>query len=208
MGGEMVPERPRTGRMSRSERRTQLMRTAFEIVRFEGANALTLVRLAERAGVSRPVVYDHFSSREGLLMALYRDYDEQIVRTIRQVSPGQARSLDEVVSVLAAAYVEGVLAAGRECGEVQAALLGSPETGQFLRQSRRFYVEEFRTALEPFVSLSADADLALLTAILGIVESLARAAAEEEFSAAHAVATATSAVVGVLRGNSRQTIPT
>ncbi|WP_404799983.1 TetR/AcrR family transcriptional regulator [Actinoalloteichus fjordicus] len=48
---------------------------------------MTLRRLAERAGVSRPIAYDHFTTREGLLMALYQQYDEQIGPAIRAALP-------------------------------------------------------------------------------------------------------------------------
>ena len=36
------------------------MNTAWQLVREEGTEALTLGRLAERSGVTKPVVYDHF----------------------------------------------------------------------------------------------------------------------------------------------------
>jgi AcrR family transcriptional regulator len=64
--------------MSKDERRRNLLKVAFEIIASDGTDALTLPSLAERAGVSRPVAYEHFESREGLLMALYRDYDEEL----------------------------------------------------------------------------------------------------------------------------------
>ena len=59
-------------RMSREERQRQLLDVAWRLVREEGTEALTLGRLAEQAGVTKPVVYDHFSTRPGLLAALYQ----------------------------------------------------------------------------------------------------------------------------------------
>lgn len=50
-------------RLSKPARREQLLDTAMAIVRAHGTDSLTLLSLAEAAGVSRPVVYDHFGTR-------------------------------------------------------------------------------------------------------------------------------------------------
>ena len=50
-------------RLSKAERRQQLLDTALRIVREEGADRLTLGHLAIRAGVSKPVTYEHFGTR-------------------------------------------------------------------------------------------------------------------------------------------------
>ena len=55
-------------RLPREARRRQLLEAALGIVRAEGADKLTLGYLAERAGVSKPVVYDHFATRSLLLI--------------------------------------------------------------------------------------------------------------------------------------------
>lgn len=62
-------------RLSREERQRQLLDVAWRLVREEGTEALTLGRLAEQAGVTKPVVYDHFGTRPGLLAALYQEFD-------------------------------------------------------------------------------------------------------------------------------------
>nr|WP_042193949.1 TetR/AcrR family transcriptional regulator [Kibdelosporangium sp. MJ126-NF4]CEL20973.1 Transcriptional regulator, TetR family [Kibdelosporangium sp. MJ126-NF4]CTQ95513.1 Transcriptional regulator, TetR family [Kibdelosporangium sp. MJ126-NF4] len=184
------------GRLSRADRRRQLLDSALEIIRADGTNTLTLVTLAEQAAVSRPVVYDHFGTREGLLVELYRDYDQRIVETIREALAERARSLGAVASVLTTAYVDGVLDAGEECEEVFAALSGSPETRKVLRESREVYIAEFRQALEPFARL----DLPALTGMLSAVDGLARAAADNRISRADAIATASLVVKRLASG--------
>lgn len=66
---------PPRKRLSREDRRRQLLDMAWQLVREEGTDALSLGRLAEQAGVTKPVVYDHFETRTGLLAALYEEYD-------------------------------------------------------------------------------------------------------------------------------------
>ncbi len=186
-------------RMTRADRRSQLLETALGIVRSEGVAALTLVRLAERAGVSRPVAYEHFKTQEGLLLALYREYDERLSRAIRDavaVGPG---SLEDVAAALSAAYVDGVLDAGPECEEVDAALAGHKETRGYRRESRDFYVREFAAALAPCTALSRELLAVTAFGIFGATEGLARAAAAGRVSRAEAVSAATSVIVGALR---------
>ena len=64
-------------RLTREERRKQLIDVAWHIIREEGTDALTLGYLATQAGVTKPVVYDHFDSRSGLFATLYAEYDQR-----------------------------------------------------------------------------------------------------------------------------------
>jgi AcrR family transcriptional regulator len=187
-----------TRRLTRDERRRQLLDTAFEIVRSEGSDALTLVRLAERAGVSRPIAYEHFATREGLLLAMYQDYDEQLVRTIREAIDAGAATLEDVAATVSGAYIDGVVSAGAECDEINAALMGNETTRAFRQRSRDLYVEELGRAFAPFVTLAGDADVALLTGVLGALEALGQAAATERTAQATAIAAATRTIVATL----------
>jgi AcrR family transcriptional regulator len=111
---------------------TQLIEVAWQIIREEGTEALTLGHLAERAGITKPVVYDHFTSRSGLFAALYREYD--LRSTARMDEQSQtAPVLEKLAAVIADAYIECVLLSGREMPSVIAALSGTPELEQ-LRQ--------------------------------------------------------------------------
>lgn len=61
----------------RSERtRTALLDAARVLLEEEGAGALTMGRVAERAGVSRRAVYLHVASRTELLLALFDHLSE------------------------------------------------------------------------------------------------------------------------------------
>jgi AcrR family transcriptional regulator len=182
--------------MSKVERREQLLATAYEIIRRDGTNALTLVSLAEQAGVSRPVAYEHFESRDGLLMALYRDYDEQLGRIMRGALEAGGASLEDVAQIMSSAYVDGVLRAGPECEEVRAALAGDERTKNFQQLSRDFHVEQLRQAIEPFVGLPELPSEALLQGILAATDELAYAAAEGRITRAAAIAAVTTITVG------------
>jgi AcrR family transcriptional regulator len=53
-------------RMSASERREQLVGVARSVFAEKGFEATSVEEIAERAGVSKPVVYQHFGGKEGL----------------------------------------------------------------------------------------------------------------------------------------------
>ncbi len=162
-------------RLSQQDRRAQLLDTAAAIVRAEGADALTLARVAEVAGVSKPIAYDHFETRAGLLTALYRRLDDQQMAAAQQALEAQAGTLAEAARVLAGAYVDCVLHIGREYGSVTAALATFPEADEFLRAGRERYAQVYRQALERFASAPAgDAGDALMLGVVGAAEALAR----------------------------------
>lgn len=65
---------PQNARSRRT--RTALLDSTRELVEQEGFDSLTMATAAERAGVSRRAVYLHYSSRNELLVALYRHLGE------------------------------------------------------------------------------------------------------------------------------------
>lgn len=60
--------------MGRQERRKQLLALARDIISEGGLAALTMENLADRAKVSKPIVYSHFADRNGVAMALMEDH--------------------------------------------------------------------------------------------------------------------------------------
>lgn len=62
--------RPRGGRMPRRERRAQLLDSALEVFVAQGYHAAAMDDIAERAGVSKPVLYQHFPGKLDLYLAL------------------------------------------------------------------------------------------------------------------------------------------
>ena len=56
--------------MPRAERALQLLATAEEVFADRGIAAASMDEIAERAGITKPVLYDHFGSKDGLLAAV------------------------------------------------------------------------------------------------------------------------------------------
>lgn len=68
----------RTGRVPKEERRRQLLRVAAEILTAQGIEYVQITEVAERAGVSRPLVYRLFPTRRALVEALLEDFSSQL----------------------------------------------------------------------------------------------------------------------------------
>ncbi|CAK9888674.1 MULTISPECIES: TetR/AcrR family transcriptional regulator [Pseudomonas] len=172
-------------RLSREDRQHQLLEVAWRLVREEGTEALTLGRLAELAGVTKPVVYDHFGTRSGLLAALYQCYDERQTAVMDAALAACEPTLESTAAVIASAYVDCVLTQGREIPGVIAALASSPELEQIKREYETVFMGKCRALLAPF-SGSGEIGVAGLRAMLGAAEALSHAAANAEITAEQA----------------------
>lgn len=70
-------------RLSADARRTALLDVARALVDDVGPGRITFGLVAERAGVTRALVYKHFGNKDDLLAALYRREAQQLDRQIR-----------------------------------------------------------------------------------------------------------------------------
>lgn len=151
---DQPPAGPSPRRLAKAERRRQLLDTALLIVREENADRLTLGHLAVRAGVSKPVVYDHFSTRSGLLIELYKWIDTERVNAFRDAMSSTTRSQEETARVLASAYIQCAADHTDEFHAVGAALAGGDEKAAF-QELLDNCVQMFVTVLEPHTNLPA-----------------------------------------------------
>lgn len=71
-------------RLPRSERRAQLLQAAQEVFVSRGYHATSMDDIAERAGVSKPVLYQHFTSKLELYLALLDGRATELVDRIRE----------------------------------------------------------------------------------------------------------------------------
>jgi AcrR family transcriptional regulator len=83
--GEGVATANRRGnRLPRDERRGQLLVVASDVFVDHGYHAAGMDEIAERAGVSKPVLYQHFSSKLELYLAVLQRHVENLVSGVQQ----------------------------------------------------------------------------------------------------------------------------
>ncbi len=68
--------------MPRDARRAQLLAAATDVFVNNGYHATVMDDIAERAGVSKPVLYQHFPGKLELYLALLERYADELVRRV------------------------------------------------------------------------------------------------------------------------------
>jgi AcrR family transcriptional regulator len=94
--------RPRGGRLPRKARRAQLLDSALEVFVAQGYHAAAMDDIAERAGVSKPVLYQHFPGKMELYLALLEQSSDRIIDATREAL---ASTHDNKLRVLATIQV-------------------------------------------------------------------------------------------------------
>lgn len=188
----------RAKRLTRAERRQQLLDTALLVVREEDLDSLTLGRLAERAGISKPVVYDHFPTRSALLIELYKWIDTERVRNFTEMMSGSPKTAQETAEVLASTYILCAADTKGEFHVIGAALAGSEEKARVFQELLDNCVAMFVSVLTPHVDMSPTSLQHLCVGLVGAGEALSVAILRGKMQHAEAVEAFTRLIKGVL----------
>jgi AcrR family transcriptional regulator len=78
--------------MSAEQRREQLLDVTAALVATSGFPAVSIRSVARAAGISRPIIYEHFGDLAGLLKALI---SREMTRALEQVSESTLAELDQ-----------------------------------------------------------------------------------------------------------------
>src|SRR3954447_23287519 len=99
-------------RMPAVQRREQLLDMTKEIVAENGFHAVSIEAVARRAGISRPIVYEHFGDLAGLLEALIGRESARALAQLAEVLPTDLAGGDPAEQLLAGlrGYLEAVRA--------------------------------------------------------------------------------------------------
>ncbi|EWY36975.1 hypothetical protein N825_22955 [Skermanella stibiiresistens SB22] len=88
---------------------------ALAVLHEEGADRLSLGHLAARAGVSKPIPYEHFGTRSGLLIEPCKELDGRQVTALRDALRSVRTNSVDTADVLATAYIHCSADTGGEC---------------------------------------------------------------------------------------------
>ena len=172
-------------RLPREARTRQLLDVAWTMIRAAGTDELTLGRLAEAAGVTKPVAYDHFATRNGLLAALYEDYDARQTLVFDAAVDAAPPTLDDKARAVADSYVDCVLSQGHEISAVVAALSGSTEMREVKRRYQQAFIAKCQRIFAPFAA-GGHIEAAGMWAVLGAGDTVSDAAMDGDITRAQA----------------------
>ncbi|OIH83336.1 TetR family transcriptional regulator [Arthrobacter sp. UCD-GKA] len=100
--------RPRT-RMTGVQRRLQLIDISRHLFSMRGVDGTTIEEIARAAGVSKPVVYEHFGSKEALYMEVVTNEYRELLHRITESLSGEedsSRVLLEKAALAMLTYIE------------------------------------------------------------------------------------------------------
>ena len=103
----MARSRAGTKGVPRLERETQILSVASEVFAAEGYGATNIQVVADGAGISKPLIYNYFGSKEGLFLACLERAGEIVADEIERIANEDAvgiergmRTLDGMFEVL------------------------------------------------------------------------------------------------------------
>jgi AcrR family transcriptional regulator len=148
----MPPRTAGQARMTAEERREQLLDVTKAIVAERGFHAVSIEAVAREAGITRPIVYGHFTDLQGLLEALVERESARSLAQLAEVLPVDLAHGDPREQLLAGlrGYLEVVQGDPATWRLVLMPPEGAPEIlRERIEQGRAAIVIELARTLQP-----------------------------------------------------------
>jgi AcrR family transcriptional regulator len=175
----MQPSHPtaatrRTSRLPRGARRLQLLRAAQDVFVAHGFHAAAMDEIAVRAGVSKPVLYQHFPGKRELYLALL---EEHVSELADRVGEAMGRTADNRARVDAAvgAYFDFIDADGEAFRLVfESDLRNDEDVRAIVDRGSAVCVEAIAGVIAADTGADPERALLLASGLSGLAESSAR----------------------------------
>lgn len=168
------PARPQPVRMPRSQRRAQLLAAAQQVFVAHGYHAAAMDDIAERAGVSKPVLYQHFPGKLELYLALLDTHCDALVTRVRDA---MAATTDNKIRVAGAmrAYFDFVDGEGEAYRLVfESDLRNDPAVAERVARAERGCIEAVTETIMGDTGARRDQAELLAVGLTGTAENAAR----------------------------------
>lgn len=162
------------GRMSRSARRAQLLDAARAVFVAQGFHAAAMDDIADVAGVSKPVLYQHFSSKLALYRALLEASAAQLVKLVESAI---ASSDDNGVRVAhaVAAYFAFVADEGQAFRLIfESDLRDEPDIARLVDTATQACIEAISDTITADTGADAESARLLAAGLVGLSQVSAR----------------------------------
>ena len=162
------------GRMARTERRAQLLRAAQQVFVSTGYHAAAMDDIAERAGVSKPVLYQHFPSTLDLYLALLDQAGDALLEAVRGALASTPENKLRVAATIEAffRYVDSDGGAFRLVFESD--LANEPAVRERVEDVHRLCAEEVSHPIAEDAGLATEEAMLVAVALMGMAQVAAR----------------------------------
>lgn len=166
--------RPRGGRMPRKARRAQLLDSALEVFVAQGYHAAAMDDIAERAGVSKPVLYQHFPGKMELYLALLEQSSDRIIDATRTALASTQDNKLRVLATMQVFYDYVADAQGAFRLVFESDLTNEPAVRLQVDRVTKECAEEIAKVISEDTGLPAEAAHLLAVSLVGMAQVSAR----------------------------------
>ena len=161
-------------RLPRTARRAQLLAAAQDVFVTNGYHAAAMDEIAERAGVSKPVLYQHFPGKLELYMALLESHVDELVGRVRTAIGSTTDNKLRVRAAVAAFYdfVDGEGQAFRMVFESD--LRSEPAVQQAVERATTDSVDAITETITAAAGLDEERARLLAVGLVGLSQVTAR----------------------------------
>lgn len=164
----------RGARLSRSARRAQLLVAARDVFAAQGYHAAAMDDIAEKAGVSKPVLYQHFPGKLELYRALLTTYADELVERLRTAIQSTQDNRERVRAAVAA-YFDFVGGEGRGYRLVfESDVRGEPEAAAVVEDATGRCIDLIAEAVTTDAGLDAPRARLLAVGLVGLSQVAAK----------------------------------
>ena len=178
----MHPSRPvpvppaarRTSRLPRGARRLQLLRAAQDVFVAQGFHAAAMDDIADRAGVSKPVLYQHFPGKRELYLALLEQQVTELTDREREAMAGTEDNRQRVHGAVGA-YFDFIDAEGEAFRLVfESDLRNDADVRAIVDRGTQVCVEAIAEVIAADTGADPERALLLASGLTGLSETSAR----------------------------------
>ena len=157
-------------RLSRESRRRLLLDAAVEFIKVKGVEALTLTSLAKYAKTSKPLVYDHFSSNEGLLIELCHEFDARQRAEISALVSDDKMSLKGLLFAVAHSYIASETA--RDWQKLSAVMVVNTMTAAVYHEMSGNHIRMLMSAIGPRTAMKTEKLRIICAGLIGSADAI------------------------------------
>ena len=170
----MSETRPHGGRLPRKARRAQLLEAAQQVFVAVGYHAAAMDDIAERAGVSKPVLYQHFPGKLELYLALLDSSCDALVEAVRRAL-ASTHDNEERVAATMNAYLDFVEDEGGAFRLVfESDLTNEPSVRERVDRVSRDCAEAISAVIQEDTGLPREESMLLAAGLAGLAQVTAR----------------------------------
>ena len=164
----------RSGRLPRPERRAQLLDAAREAFVQQGYHAAAMDGIAELAGVSKPVLYQHFPSKLELYLAVLDESSDALIDRVRTALASTTENRKRVRATFEAYFGFVAHESGAFRLIFESDLTNVPEAADRVTRTNETCGQLIAEVIREDTELDDDTSTLLASGLLGMAQTAAR----------------------------------